>query len=218
MWILDPILVPWKSLPTLLLTSAILLWWHYKCHVWVVSDGKCNFKSFLWSFMVELTLPRKNWATYFRQDPNDPYLDSLFKAMHIYEVSHCSEEPLRSRLFILFCAFRNDPSDLDFDRAVKMAWQFKIIQLSDNLSLNLFYWEEIVSQQSSCETDLDEHSSCLSVQYQTAAWRWHMLTWLVFLWSLWGAFMWAVVAVEKQGMVTVFCLGKLRLRIKLIEC
>lgn len=126
MWILDQILVPCKSLPTLLLTSAILLWWHYKCYVWVISDGKCNFKSFLWNFLVKLILPRTNCATYFRQDPNDPYLDSLFKTTHTYEVSPSSQEPLRNRLLVLHCAFWNDPSDLDFDKAVKMAWQFKI--------------------------------------------------------------------------------------------
>lgn len=195
MWKLDPILVPWKLLPTLLFTSAVLLWWHYKCRVWVTSNGQWNFKSFLWIFLVELALPKKTLQGYFRQDPNDWYLDSLFKAMNIYEVSSSSWEPLRNRHLILLYASRNVPPDLDFDIAVKMTWQFKITVLSNHLSSNLFQWEEIISQLSSCETDLDERSSCLSVQYQAAAQRWHKLIWLALHWSCWRAFTRAVVAV-----------------------
>lgn len=196
MWKLDPILVPWKSLPTLLFTSAVLLWWHYKCRVWVTSDGKWNFKSFLWIFLVELALPKKTLQGYFRQDPNVQYLDFLFKATNIYEVSNSPWEPLRNRHLILLCTFRNVPSDLDFDIAVKMAWQFKVTLLSNHLSLNLFQWEEIISQLSSCETDLDEHSSGLSVQHQAAVQRSHRLIWLALHWSWGRAFSCAVSAVE----------------------
>lgn len=158
MWKLDPILVPWKWLPTLLFTSAILLWWHYKCHVWVTSDGKWNFKSFPWIFLVELSLPKKTSQGYLRQEPNVQYLDPLFKATNICMVSNLPCEPLRNRHLILLCAFGNVPSDLGFDITVKRPRQFKVTLLSNRVSLNLFQWEEILSQLSSCETELDEHS------------------------------------------------------------
>lgn len=161
MWKLDPILVPWKSLPTLLLMSAILLWWYYKCHVWVTSDGKWNFKSFPQIFLVELSLPKKTLRGYLRQEPHVQYLDSLFKATNICVVLKLPWEPLRNRHLILLCTFGNVPSDLGFDRTVKRPWQFKVTLLSNPLSLNLFQWEKIFSQLSSCGAELGEHSPWL---------------------------------------------------------
>ena len=117
-------------------------------------------------------------------------------------MSNSSAEPLRNRHLILLCTFRNIRSDLDFDLADKMAWQFKITLLSNHLSLNLFQWKEIISHLSSHERDLGEHSSRLSVQYQAASQRWRKLIWLALHWSWWSAFTWAVLAVEWKGIVT----------------
>lgn len=162
MWKLDPVVVPWKSLPTLLFTSAILLWWHYKCHVWVTSDGKWNVKSFPQTFLVELSLPKKTFQGYLRQETNVQYLDSLFKATNIYVVFNLPWEPLRNGHLILLCTFGNVPSDLGFDITVKRPWQFKVTLLSKHLSLNPFQWGEFLSQLPSCETELDEYLPWLS--------------------------------------------------------
>lgn len=162
MWKLDPILVPWKLLPTLLFMSAILLWWYYKCHVWVASYGKWNFKSFPQIFLVELSLPKKTLQGYLRQELNVQYLDSLFEASNIYVVLKLSWQSLRNGHLILLCTFGNVPSDLGFDITVKRPWQFKVTLLSNHLSLNLFQWEEILSQLSSTGTELGEHSPWLS--------------------------------------------------------
>lgn len=105
-----------------------------------------EFKTFLWLFLVEFALPKKTLQVYFRQEPNVQYLDSLFKATNIYEVSNSSWEPLKNRHLIPpLCTFRNVPSDLDFDRAVKIAWRFKVTLFSDFLSLNLFQWENYLN-------------------------------------------------------------------------
>lgn len=179
MWKLDPILVPWKLLPTLLFMSAILLWWYYKCHVWVASYGKWNFKSFPQIFLVELSLPKKTLQGYLRQELNVQYLDSLFEASNIYVVLKLSWQSLRNGHLILLCTFGNVPSDLGFDITVKRPWQFKVTLLSNHLSLNLFQWEEILSQIIQHWNRAGWALTMIELQYKAAAQGWHkLICWL----------------------------------------